>query len=723
VQRKLGGAGLALACRRVRVLIVDGGQERSSIAAARALAACGWTVGSASPLPSLAARSRSVAAWHHIAHTDEGEEAFLESLDEVAARGGYETAFVSWDVAVAAVSANRERLRFALGYGPHEGVAHAMDKERLTRSAERAGLGVPLTVRASAEGLSRIEGPVVIKPASPLEPQFPTLAYASAREALGALPEIERLGARAIAQEQLRGSLCALTLVAGEQGIVSICQQRAIHIWPSPVGVTARGETVPVDGELRAGVEALLDELRWRGIAQLQFLVGADGVARLLDFNPRLYGSIALAIAAGANHPDACARVATGRDVSSAVGRPGVRFQWFSRDLRASMSGGVNAREGIELTWTALTAAHSVWSWREPWLTPAFLAQQSGRALRRRRLQRASAGAHEELRNARLHGLSATPRVRRALRTRPVPAPPRRLAERLAMKAGALSYERAWLEPLQRAREEDRAEARGNAVADDAAGHTGPRFLVRVDEFPYSSGFDDARFGLEASERFHDVMAQERVPHLMAVVPQWTHEPLNPAAGGGRPLDDRDRELIERMRSDGVTFAQHGTTHRTRTASPRERSELSGLSAGALAELLEHGREKLAELDVHPRVLVPPFNRFEASQWPVLAERYDVITGGPESVPLMGFHGGPLWRGEAIYLPCYAPLYASASTVLGAVERILDAGVEGWVPVVLHTSWEVPDAFAALRRLARRISPYAASWKELLASADASRSG
>lgn len=299
----------------------------------------------------------------------------------------------------------------------------------------------------------------------------------------------------------------------------------------------------------------------------------------------------------------------------------------------------------------------------------------------------------------------------RALRERPIPSVPVRSAQRLLMKLGRLRYEEAWLRPLQSARRE--------ALGEDADGP--PRFLVRVDEFPYYSGFDDSRFGFDASEGFHAVMAEENVPHLMAVVTQWTHDPLNPDGSGGRPLDDRDRALLERMRADGVVFAQHGCSHRTRHASPRRHSELSGLSDAALGALLDRGLENLAAVGVQPRILVPPFNRFDAGQWPALSSRYDVITGGPESVARIGFHGGPQWRGGAVYLPCYAPLYDRAAVVQPAVEALIDARVGTWIPVVLHCGWETADGFAALRRLARRIAPFAASWEEFLADVDTSR--
>jgi len=310
-----------------------------------------------------------------------------------------------------------------------------------------------------------------------------------------------------------------------------------------------------------------------------------------------------------------------------------------------------------------------------------------------------------------LHHAPATPAVLRALRERPIPSAPVRGVQRLLMKAGRLRYEEAWLSPLQAARRE--------ALGEDAEGP--PRFLIRVDEFPYYSGFDNPQFGFEASERFHAVMAEENVPHLMAVVTQWTHDPLNPDAAGGRALDDRDRALLERMRADGVVFAQHGCSHRTRYANPRRHSELSGLSDEALGALLDRGRSNLAAVGVQPRILVPPFNRFGAGQWPVLSSRYDVVTGGPESVARIGFHGGPQWRGDAVYLPCYAPLYDRAATVQPAVEALIDARIGTWIPVVLHSGWEIADGLAALRGLARRIAPFAASWEDFLADVYTSR--
>jgi len=317
-------------------------------------------------------------------------------------------------------------------------------------------------------------------------------------------------------------------------------------------------------------------------------------------------------------------------------------------------------------------------------------------------------------RNVRLHlgdvAEADLPRQARSLlEPRRVPVAPMRTAQRVAMKLGRLDWRQAWLERL--------IAARRSVLGEAAAGP--PRFLVRVDEFPYYTSFDQPQ-DFEMSRRFHEVMAQAGLAHLMSALPQPAHEPLSVSASGSRALEQREIELFERMRADGVTFAQHGNTHRTRFEDPRRRSELCGLEPAEAQALLDDGRRRLLAAGVETRVFVPPFNRFDADQYPLLAERFDVICGGPESVALIGFHGGPLWRDGAVYLPCYSPLYADAQTILPEAERLIELAPGTWIPIVLHTSWENADDFASLARLAELIAPYTASWEELLAEVERS---
>jgi peptidoglycan/xylan/chitin deacetylase (PgdA/CDA1 family) len=249
-----------------------------------------------------------------------------------------------------------------------------------------------------------------------------------------------------------------------------------------------------------------------------------------------------------------------------------------------------------------------------------------------------------------------------------------------------------------------------------------PRVLLRVDEYPYATSLDrpDA-YGLEPSTRFHAVLAAAGIPYLMAIVPQLVHEPLNPDASGGRPLNDEELGLIRQMAADGVTFAAHGLTHRTRDANPRRRSEFRGLTAAQAVEFADESLRLLGEAGLHPRVFVPPFNRLSPEHYHALAARFDVVTGGPESIALMGPQPSPRWLGDAVYFPCYTPLYGRAREVRTELERIVAQRPGTWVQMTLHLAWELDDELEDMRRLADRLAPYAVSWEDFLAAVRSTR--
>jgi hypothetical protein len=297
------------------------------------------------------------------------------------------------------------------------------------------------------------------------------------------------------------------------------------------------------------------------------------------------------------------------------------------------------------------------------------------------------------------------PEVASAVATRPVPPVAVRRLQRLAMKRGVFDFETRNLGPL--------AAARRAVLGQAAAGP--PKLLVRVDEFPLAGAYEESDRREADFARFHSILTDAGVPYLLAVSPGVARDYLDPSVTDSRPLSDGELSTLDRLRRDGVAFALHGFDHRTRDVRSRYRSELVGLEDGALAELLDRGMARLSEVGIRPRVFAPPFNRFEHDQYELLSQRYDVVCGGPESVPLFGFHRTPLWRGAAIYMPAYAPFYARSCDVAVALERAVAAEAALWIPVVLHWSWESDD-WAALERLARGLAGYARPWDEVVAA-------
>lgn len=300
-----------------------------------------------------------------------------------------------------------------------------------------------------------------------------------------------------------------------------------------------------------------------------------------------------------------------------------------------------------------------------------------------------------------------------AVRPRGVPSAPLRLVQDVERKLGRLDHERTVDAPL--------VDARRAVLGERAAAP--PRFLVRVDEFPHYQAWDDPeRFGSAGFERFHEILQTAGVPYLVAALPRVSRAPLDPEGTESRALTDEEAALLRRAAgSAGVAIALHGRDHRTRFASPRQHSELCGLDARATTALLD---DALAELDrhgVYPDVFVAPYNRFDAAQWPLLAERFPIVCGGPESIRRIGFQRTPQWRGEAVYLPAYAPYYGHAREVLPAAERAIEAQTGLWTPLVLHWGWEADAGWRELEALCTRIAPFAAEWTDFRAAVERSR--
>jgi hypothetical protein len=313
------------------------------------------------------------------------------------------------------------------------------------------------------------------------------------------------------------------------------------------------------------------------------------------------------------------------------------------------------------------------------------------------------------------------PAVVRATRVKPTPGRAIRTVQLAMRKLGRLDYGRRVAAPLQSARD---AVLEGRKGAGDGSGPP-PRLLVRVDEFPHYRAWEEPdRFGAEAFERFHGIMSAAGVPYLIAALPRVSRSPLTPRPLGSRALDGGEVAMLRRLVDDGVALGLHGLDHRTRDASPRRRSELCGLDErqtdglvqAALGELAAHGLPA-------PDVFVAPYNRFDSAQLPVLARRFAVVCGGPESIGTLGFQRPPQWRGETVYLPAYAPFYGRAAQVAGALDRGSDWIAGLWTPVVLHWGWEADAGWRDLEALAGRLAEWAVPWSTFLGAVERGRDG
>ena len=83
-------------------------------------------------------------------------------------------------------------------------------------------------------------------------------------------------------------------------------------------------------------LQRLLEELRWHGVCQADFIVDENtGVPYLIDVNPRFWGSVVQATASGVDFPYLAYRIAVDGDVDPVMDfRTGVMTRWLGGDLR-----------------------------------------------------------------------------------------------------------------------------------------------------------------------------------------------------------------------------------------------------------------------------------------------------------------------------------------------------------------------------------------------------
>lgn len=243
-----------------------------------------------------------------------------------------------------------------------EKIRMVANKRKAFELAVAAGVPVPRTIYPASlpEAIGRcteLQYPVVIK--ALCETRGHTVRYAK-RPA--EVPSIYRWfcerwgfsdGNLPMLQEFIPGDGCGFFALYQHGSCKRIFMHRRVRENPPAGGVSTCAESF-FDPRLKEYGIRLLDSLKWHGVAMVEFRRdGRDNEFKLMEINPRFWGSLDLAIAAGVDFPYDLCQIIQGKtlEYSDRYDRH-ARFHWPSLDLqhvsRRPGSLGAFLRDGLD---------------------------------------------------------------------------------------------------------------------------------------------------------------------------------------------------------------------------------------------------------------------------------------------------------------------------------------------------------------------------------------
>jgi predicted ATP-grasp superfamily ATP-dependent carboligase len=221
-------------------------------------------------------------------------------------------------------------------------VTASLDRQALGRAAAAAGMAaVPTTLvndLPTALEVATTTGQRMIVKSTTTTVQCGARVIAGARtRPMAGADELRQLADSEfplLLQRAESGQTLSVGGVIGSGRLLACATSMYVRTWPPDAGNAVFSTTIATPAGLRARAERLLADLGWEGLFELEVIQRDDGQFAAIDLNPRPYGSMALAIAAGANLPAVWCDWVRGQHRGFVEARPGVWYRWTEADLR-----------------------------------------------------------------------------------------------------------------------------------------------------------------------------------------------------------------------------------------------------------------------------------------------------------------------------------------------------------------------------------------------------
>ena len=316
------------------------------LAACRSLSRGGYEVTAGSYTMFAAAKwSRACARRVRIPDARDDADRFVDGVRRELMRRSYATLIPGSDSALLALSRGRAQVSVLtkLGLPSHEVVARALSRESLAEAAEHAGFAPSVSIRAGGleqalAAARRLGFPVVLKSTEAASVGARAVSGVPKGQIVFSEGELRRtasaFGERLLVQRWAGDELISLGGVMAGGGLLALAASRYQRMWPPRSGSVTFSESIEAPVELEAMTQRLLADIGWEGLFELEVIRSQPQAHVAIDLNPRPYGSMALATAAGAPLAAIWCDWLLGRDPHPARARPGHRYRWEDGDIR-----------------------------------------------------------------------------------------------------------------------------------------------------------------------------------------------------------------------------------------------------------------------------------------------------------------------------------------------------------------------------------------------------
>lgn len=357
------------------VLVLDS-QFRHALVAIRSLGSRGVSVTTGSQ-NQWNTGSLSTFADRHITYPSprDDPDGFIDALERELTTREYEMVLPIDEPTLETVVKHRSRLEehTNVPFLPYEQLLVGLDKRRTIEAARRFDIPHPRTLFAADVDLRSavdvLELPIVVKPYR--EFSAGSVSVCDSFEALErTVRQTTKEHGPVLLQEYIPhgGERGVYTLYNESGELAGLTVQERLRSNPPEGGPSTYRETVE-DPELVALADEFLTALDWRGLAMVEFRIDArTGEPKLMEINPRLWGSLALSVCAGVDFPYLLYRSAIGETVEANPRYDvGVRAQYLVGDCLQVLKRDDRARAVREfLTPPSRPHCYDIESMRDP---------------------------------------------------------------------------------------------------------------------------------------------------------------------------------------------------------------------------------------------------------------------------------------------------------------------------------------------------------------------